>query len=227
MRTSFGGLSDAGPDAHLQGHDAHNDDDDDYHEHHYHYGGHRQAKPNPFVEYEDREKRLKDERRWLLHDSCYLEEKVLTLKQASVHKNLWLDTIPDDDLAEARILFGNLSKKIRSIRNRRSEWAVMQRTTSGQSDGSHGVDERRVAVSGQAHNVRLIPFGRNVKLDVQAKEVKSFANKLKDSGRSLEKAAGIGEDTPRKRDQPRHPQLEGLGFSLQAFFGHTAEVHYT
>lgn len=75
---------------------------------------------NPFIEYEDREKRLMRERRWLQEDSDYLEAKKEDLRHGTLLNHLSLQVDSQQDLYEKRIFYGPYSVKLKASQANRS-----------------------------------------------------------------------------------------------------------
>lgn len=68
---------------------------------------------NPFVEYEDRQQRLQDQRRWLQEDPVYLEERMKTLQAETTQTILSNSSKHPDDLYEEAVYHGSYSVKVR------------------------------------------------------------------------------------------------------------------
>lgn len=81
----------------------------------------RRRAQNPFVEYEDREMRLQNERRWLQEDSFYLSERRKELRHNNVQRGLDVRTIPDNTLYENAVIFNQYSHYIRTTAHLKEE----------------------------------------------------------------------------------------------------------
>lgn len=73
----------------------------------------RRRAQNPFVEYEDRETRLRDERRWLKDDAIYLTERTEELRFNNVQRSLDVSNISTHHLFENACIYNEYSHYIR------------------------------------------------------------------------------------------------------------------
>lgn len=74
------------------------------------------AKPNPFMEYDTREKRLARERHWLQEDDWYLRERQEDMRHGAQMKRLVERAMPDQELYEKRLFFGPYSLQLQAAR---------------------------------------------------------------------------------------------------------------
>jgi len=89
---------------------------------------------NPFIEYDVREKRLKEERSWLQEDEAYLRERQEDLRHGSRMKNMAQRADSAGDLYEKRMYYGPHSMRLRNTRRSRS--GAIARENQGSSLGS-------------------------------------------------------------------------------------------
>lgn len=78
-------------------------------------GGRRQSmkhQDNPFIEYEDREKRLQQERKWLQEDSSYLEQRTADLRKGKVQNKLDCRSMSPETLFDNRMFYTDYAVKI-------------------------------------------------------------------------------------------------------------------
>jgi len=86
---------------------------------------------NPFVEFEDREKRVILKRQWLLEeDGAYMQERKKDLKHNHIQKHMDVETQEADDLYDGRVFWGPLSINIRSRPGPGDRPAAIQRDVS-------------------------------------------------------------------------------------------------
>lgn len=71
---------------------------------------------NPFVEYDSREKRLQQERRRLLLDVEFMQERRNILQRCTLHNKFERSIKTDDDLHDERVFFGPYSMGMKSRR---------------------------------------------------------------------------------------------------------------
>ncbi|CAE7221886.1 unnamed protein product [Symbiodinium natans] len=79
---------------------------------------------NPFIEYDVREKRLNQERKWLQEDSHFLEQRREELRLGSLLNQLNIQNDPDDQLYENRTFYGPHSMAMKATKARRSHRAL-------------------------------------------------------------------------------------------------------
>ncbi|CAE7222787.1 unnamed protein product [Symbiodinium sp. CCMP2592] len=75
---------------------------------------------NPFIEYDVREKRLNQERKWLQEDSRFLEQRREELRLGALLNQLNLQNDPDDQLYENRTFYGPHSMAMKATKARRN-----------------------------------------------------------------------------------------------------------
>lgn len=73
---------------------------------------------NPFIEYEDREKRLAQERQWLQEDSVYLDERKEDLRHGAKMRQLATRCSTDEELYENRMFWGPYSVRMRATKGK-------------------------------------------------------------------------------------------------------------
>jgi len=75
---------------------------------------------NPFIEYDVREKRLNQERKWLQEDSRFLEQRREELRLGALLNQLNIQNDPDDQLYENRTFYGPHSMAMKATKARRN-----------------------------------------------------------------------------------------------------------
>mmetsp|Transcript_26211 Transcript_26211/g.61172 ORF Transcript_26211/g.61172 Transcript_26211/m.61172 type:complete len:497 (-) Transcript_26211:175-1665(-) len=72
------------------------------------------SRKNPFVEYEDREKRLKDERKWLRQDASYMQQRTEELRKIGAQRRLHMRLKEPElqELSEAGTLYSTYGVKL-------------------------------------------------------------------------------------------------------------------
>ncbi|CAE7363757.1 hypothetical protein AK812_SmicGene25027 [Symbiodinium microadriaticum] len=78
---------------------------------------------NPFIEYDVREKRLNQERKWLQEDSRFLEQRREELRLGALLNQLNIQNDPDDQLYENRTFYGPHSMAMKAAKARRNHRA--------------------------------------------------------------------------------------------------------
>ncbi|CAE7413915.1 unnamed protein product [Symbiodinium pilosum] len=76
---------------------------------------------NPFIEYDFREKRLNQERKWLQEDSSFLEQRREELRFGALLNQLNIQNDPDDHLYENRTFYGPHSMAMKASKARRNQ----------------------------------------------------------------------------------------------------------
>lgn len=87
----------------------------------------RARKNNPFIEYENREKRLQQERKWLQEDPKYMQHRTSDLKHGKVQQKLYCRSKSAEMMGEDRVLYGDYAVKMRQRKERTER---LQRNTS-------------------------------------------------------------------------------------------------
>lgn len=148
-------------------------------------------KDNPFVEYEDREKRLQQERKWLQEDPLYMEKRTSDLRQGKVQKELTCRSKSPETLFDARVLFGPYSTKIRERKERSRGNSRAPSNQSNQTTYSEAVGKRASS------------RGTNRSKDTleAASYLKGLQRSLKDSTSANQWTSGSGNEW---RDRMRH-----------------------
>jgi len=91
---------------------------------------------NPFVEYKQKEKRLKFERRWLQEDPVYMTERTQGLRLNTVQTRLQRQSMSSSELYEDAVYFGNYSMGLRGFLAGKAE-AEAQRVEARGSSSEH------------------------------------------------------------------------------------------
>eukprot|EP00440_Ansanella_granifera_P051024 gb/GFBE01055305.1/.p1 GENE.gb/GFBE01055305.1/~~gb/GFBE01055305.1/.p1 ORF type:complete len:371 (+),score=54.92 gb/GFBE01055305.1/:1-1113(+) len=73
---------------------------------------------NPFIEYDDREKRLSRERKWLQEDSTYLNGRKQELKHGTLMNHLNIASDSKQDLYDKRTFYGPYSMALKASKQR-------------------------------------------------------------------------------------------------------------
>jgi len=81
----------------------------------------RKRAQNPFVEYEDREQRLQNERRWLQQDADYLAKRREELRFNKVQRSLDVQHLSGDQLFQNSVIYNEYSHYIRTLSSLKEE----------------------------------------------------------------------------------------------------------